>query len=200
MAKKLNILLPSLSGLVLLLLTGCRDVSPATAVLRGNLAYGRGGYQNSILQYLEAENAASAGRDVIYYNLANVYFALGEGDAALRTWSQAEQTTDDADLLFRIAFNRGVLYYQRGRYDEAYRSFRHALKIRPTDIDAKVNLEESLSRVRSQAPSSSESSSGSGGDEEGESDRQRLLDYVRRKEAETWSSEEQPDESSVADW
>ena len=199
MAKTMKYSVLTGTLLLVLLTTSCRDSSPATSVLRGNLTYGRGQYQKSILHYLEAEDSAASGRDVIYYDLANVYFALGEGDAALRAWSQAENATDDVNLLFRIAFNRGVLYYQRGHYDEAYRAFRQALLIRPSDLEAKINLEESLSRVRATAPASPESGLQNSRDE-GDADKQRLLDYVRRKEVDAWTSEEDTGNSNVADW
>lgn len=182
----------------LLLSISCGNSAPSTRVLAGNLSYGRGQYQKAILQYLRADDEIRVGKDVIYYNLANVYYALGEGDAALKSWSMAESDTDDADILFRIAFNRGVLYYQRGRYDESYRAFRNALTIRPSDIDAKINLEDSLSRIRSAVPQSS--LTGENRISEGDEDSQRLLDYVKRKEADSWLS--QRDDSGVysEDW
>lgn len=198
MAKTLKLLTSAGIVLLVMLTSSCREAQPSTAVLQGGFSYSRGQYQKAILYYLDAEDSATAGRDVIYYNLANVYFALGEGDAALRAWSQAENATDDADLLFRIAFNRGVLYYQRGHYDEAYRAFRQALLIRPSDIDAKINLEESLSRVRASASSPSES--GLDTSDDGDADKQRLLDYVRRKEADAWTSLEENDDSDALDW
>ncbi|MDF1566685.1 MAG: tetratricopeptide repeat protein [Spirochaetaceae bacterium] len=182
----------------LLLTISCQNSTPSTRVLAGNLSYGRGQYQKAILQYLWADDEIRVGKDVIYYNLANVYFALGEGDAALRSWSMAESNTDDADILFRIAFNRGVLYYHRGRYDESYRAFRNALTIRPSDIDAKINLEDSLSRIRSAVPQNN--LAGEDRSTEGDEDSQRLLDYVKRKEADSWLSQRDDDVVYTEDW
>ena len=181
-----------------LVLGSCRNSAPAAGILTGNVAYGNGNYQRAILKYLRAEDGLQNGRDTVLYNLANVYYALGEGDAALQAWSQAEQETGDAELLFRIAFNRGVLYYQWGRYDEAYRSFRRALELEPSDLDTKINLEDSLSRIRSaaaQTPAALGISSG-GNDEEGG----RLLDYVKRKEAEAWTTQDAADSTYEQDW
>ncbi len=199
MAKAMNRLALAALATASFMFGSCRNGAPSTAVLRGNLTYSRGQYQRSILHYLNAEDTAEAGRDVVFYDLANVYFALGEGDAALRAWSIAEESTDDADLLFRIAFNRGVLHYKRGQYDEAYRAFRQALLIRPADLDAKVNLEESFSRVRSTVPAEGSDES-SGGGNESDADRQRLLDYIRRKEADAWTSMEEPGSIDTRDW
>jgi len=181
-----------------LLLGSCRDSASSTQVLEGNMSFARGQYQKSILKYLEADGAGETGKDVVYYNLANVYYALGEGDAALRLWGIVEELTDNTDILFRISFNRGVLYYHWGRYDEAYRAFRRALTIYPQDIDSKVNLEDSLSRIRSAIPR--ENSAGRTESEESAEDGRHLLDYIKRKEADAWVTQSTVDSISVEDW
>lgn len=198
MAAKMKIPVTLIAVFLALLSASCSDSSSSVNVLAGNMSYSGGQYQKSILQYLSAYDAAKAGKDVVYYNLANVYFALGEGDAALRSWDLAEENTENTDILFRVAFNRGVLYYHWGRYDEAYRSFRRALLLNPSDIDAKINLEDSLSRIRSAIPQSESADSSTG--EESDKDSQHLLDYVRRKEADAWSAQTTESGESVNDW
>lgn len=198
MAAKMKIPVTLIAVFLALLSASCSDSSSSVNVLAGNMSYSGGQYQKSILQYLSAYDAAKAGKDVVYYNLANVYFALGEGDAALRSWDLAEENTENTDILFRVAFNRGVLYYHWGRYDEAYRSFRRALLLNPSDIDAKINLEDSLSRIRSAIPQSESADSNTG--EESDKDSQHLLDYVRRKEADAWSAQTTESGESVNDW
>ncbi|MCG8453337.1 MAG: tetratricopeptide repeat protein [Spirochaetales bacterium] len=182
----------------LAILLSCDSSMPAVRVLWGNMAYGSGLYQKAILNYLAADDGLNVGVEAVHFNLGNVYFALGEGDAALGAWQQAEENTEDIDVLFRIAFNRGVLYYHWGRYDEAYRSFRRALSLDPTDIDAKINLEDALSRIRTELPSSPEE--GVSGIESIDEGGDRLLDYVRRKEAGAWTSAESPDTAHTRDW
>lgn len=198
MEAKMKKLLPLIAVILALLSVSCSDSSSSVNVLAGNMSYAGGQYQKSILQYLSAYDAVKAGKDVVYYNLANVYFALGEGDAALRSWALAEDNTENTDILFRVAFNRGVLYYHWGRYDEAYRSFRRALLLKPSDIDSKINLEDSLSRIRSAVPQLASTESIAG--EKSDKDSQHLLDYVRRKEADAWSAQSTESGESVNDW
>lgn len=198
MAAKMKYPVFFISVLMVVLFVSCSDSSSSVNVLAGNMSYAGGDYQKSILQYLSADDSANSGKDVVYYNLANVYFALGEGDAALRSWALAENNTENTDILFRVAFNRGVLYYHWGRYDEAYRSFRRALKLKPSDIDSKINLEDSLSRIRSAVPQPATAGTESG--EESDKDSQHLLDYVRRKEADAWSAQSTESDETVDDW
>jgi len=119
MAATMKIPLIILVVISVFLLGSCRDSASSTRVLEGNMSFARGQYQKSILKYLEANDSGNTGKDVVYYNLANVYYALGEGEAALRLWGIVEELTDNTDILFRVSFNRGVLYYHWGRYDEA---------------------------------------------------------------------------------
>lgn len=184
--------------LCLPLFFSCVESTPAVAVLYGNFSYGKGEYQKAILNYINAQDTAKSGLDVVIYNLGNVYYALGEGEAALQAWTVAENITGEVDILFRIAFNQGVLYYKWGRYDEAYRSFRRALTLNPSDIDSKINLEDSFSRIRSEIPQSNSSVDSKKNQESRE--KNHLLDYIKRKEAEEWSEKTIENNTSPRDW
>jgi|GEM_PF-441366 len=181
--------------------TSCDDLASSLKVLAGNMNHARGQHQKSILNYLHAGDSLQGGRDVVLYNLANVYYSLGEEDAALQTWRLAESITSDKDILYRIAFNQGVFFYQRGRFHEAYDSFRRALELNPEDVDAKINLEESFlgfsglvetdGLIDGSAEGNGSADSGEGG---------RLLDYVRRKEVRAWEEDSVEFEGTEEDW
>jgi len=72
------------------------------------------------------------------------------------------------------------------------------LIINPRDIDSKINLEDSLSRVRAELPR--EDSSGETETEEGAEDSRHLLDYIKRKEADTWVTQQAVNGESTEDW
>lgn len=195
---------PSPSGtritlIILLALSAasCRNSAPMARVLAGNMAHGRGQYQRAILHYLAAEKHPGSAADTVHYNLGNIYYALGEGEAALRSWARAENSTENVETLFRVAFNRGVLYYQWGRFEESYRSFRRALVLKPSDMDTKINLEDSLSRIRTELTAPGDTASSPLRGDEGA---RRLLDYVRRKEAVDWSQPSITTDETDSDW
>ncbi|MFO7850303.1 MAG: tetratricopeptide repeat protein, partial [Spirochaetia bacterium] len=136
----------------------------------------------------------------IYYNLGNVYHSLGEADAALNEWERAEDS-DDEELMYKVAFNRGVVFYERGEYQNAYDSFRRALRFSPDDIEAKVNMEYTL---RKQAMSDSDEktqTSDSGDKPKASSESMRILEYVKRSAPTSLKTEESPlDEEEVRNW
>ena len=192
-----RIILITLIILLALSAASCRNSAPMVRVLAGNMAHGRGQYQRAILHYLAAEKHPGSAADTVHYNLGNIYYALGEGEAALRSWARAENSTENVETLFRVAFNRGVLYYQWGRFEESYRSFRRALVLKPSDMDTKINLEDSLSRIRTELTAPGDTASSPLRGDEGA---RRLLDYVRRKEAVDWSRPSITTDETDSDW
>ncbi len=195
---------------------GCSSGGPMISVLRGNLAYGRGDYQTALVHYLAAEEDA-ADRGWLLFNTGNVYYALGEQEAALTAWADARIAPAPADpaeddlagptlLIHAASYNRGVLLYQRGDYRAAYDEFRYALTVNPRSMAAKTNLELALRKIRSAEQAEQVGGGQADGDGTGDSDEPgsatlRILEYVRRKEAQRWfANRESGDSPDPRDW
>ncbi len=134
-----------LAGGVTLLVASCSAPGAYLTILQGNYAYERGGYQQATVDYLEAQKSG-AYPEWVAYDLGNVYHALGEPDGASEEWAKAEKA-HDPQLVASTLFNEGVLDYELGRYREAYDRFRKVLELTPGDVDAKINLELSFSKM-----------------------------------------------------
>lgn len=163
----------------LLLFTSCGEIRASYRVTLGNYAYSRGDYQNANIQYIRAAELEEE-TPIITYNLGTVYQALGEVQSAMEQWEEMDPAGDDM-LAFRFLYNRGILYYQTGNYQEAYEGFREALIHNPASLDAKINLEHSLRKLNAQeqsSPAAAPVSRAEGSPEE----IQRVLDYIRRTE------------------
>lgn len=203
-------------ALAALVLAGCSSGGPMITVLRGNLAYGRGDYQTALVHYLAAEEDAED-RGWLLFNTGNVYYALGEQEAALTAWADARTVSTPADpggdapagstlLIHAASYNRGVLLYQRGDYQDAYDEFRYALTVNPQSMAAKTNLELALRRIRSAEQAEEVGGGAAGNGSDGEPDEAgaatlRILEYVRRKEAQRWFANRESDDSSdPRDW
>ena len=151
--------------------------NPRLATLAGNLAYVRGDYVHATVNYLHA--GIDGEQSHLAYNLGNTYLALGEIDAGVeRLLSVAGG--HDRELLWRTAFNLGHARYQAGQYLRAAYHFRDALLLAPESVDAKVNLELALSKARAAPPREERDAAGPDAD----SQAARILDLVRRLEAE----------------
>ncbi len=186
--------------LLLLLLSGCAPVRGHLEVLQGNYYYSRGEYQESIVSYLTLLEEPETG-EYVSYNLGNVYQALGEGNAALRMWEQADASNDE-ELLYRVSFNRGVFHFDRGEYEEAYDAFKEALRLNNGSVPAKINLELTLLRLMAEeqlTPQTGEQQTGEGEDIGREA--LRVLEFVRRKEQQRWEANRERETSDYQrDW
>lgn len=167
-------------------------------VIRGNYYYGRGLYQSAVVSYLRALDADKH-REWVEYNLGNVYHSLGETDAAASMWENASETRD-GPLQYHIAFNRGTLNYEMGKYREAYDEFKRALQLRPSNVETKINLELSLRKMGGGAGSLPQIRDQPSRDGKNE-DPERILDYVKKKETTRWTATEEMDSADDReDW
>jgi len=129
---------PAIAAALALLLAGSCAGPELGAVLSGNASFRAGRYEEAASSYLSVRNRSWRG--LVDYDLANVWARLGEDRAALSLYDLALRE-GDSSLAAAIAFNRGVLHYEQGRYAESYTSFREALRLDPRDAGARRNLE-----------------------------------------------------------
>ncbi len=188
--------------LALVLMGSCSFGEPHISVLQGNYAYGQGRFQRATVEYLEA---LEADQHVpwILFNLGNSYHSLGENEAALEMWNAA-LSSQDPQVMYRAGFNRGVLFYEQGRFEEAYNEFRYALVINPSSIAAKVNLELTVQKLRAgtTAENGRPAAGSGGGDGEPSAETLRVLNYIRRKEVNRWRSQDRlpDDDATYRNW
>lgn len=179
------------------LFTSCSAMEPGLSVLVGNYSYQIGEFQQATVNYIKGLESGKY-KEWIYYNMGNVYFSLGEGGAALNAWTNVE-TASDTDLRHRLNFNKGVLYYQLGKYSEAYNMFKEALKSDPSSLDTKINLELTLGKLAAPAVEDSVSRSGQNSSAN-PVETERMLEYIKRKEGVLWFSSEQEKVYDQEDW
>ncbi|MGI9256477.1 MAG: tetratricopeptide repeat protein [Salinispira sp.] len=189
---------PMLLLIVLLFsLASCGTPPPHITVFLGNYFFGRGDYQEATVQYLKALNNTQS-KSWIYYNLANVYHSLGEVDAALEFWEEVLKT-DSEYLLFAAHYNRGILFYEQSRYENAFEDFKAALTYDSAHIGAKLNLELTLLKLQSGRIGNRRSQQESNRELSTESI--RIFEYIRRKEEQSWVEQDYiPRVIYVEDW
>lgn len=171
--------------LLLVALSGCGFGDPYLTVLRGNLSFERGEFQDSIVRYLDALEADREFESHVFYNLGTVYHAVAENEAAVEAWDLAAAHAPP-DVLFALHHNRGNLYYRQGRYAEAYEQFRRALMLNPSSMGSKINLELALQRVQAAESAPTTRSGGAGTNGAVSDEARRVLEYMRRKETGQW--------------
>ncbi len=170
-------------------------------VLRGNFHFDRGEEILATHMYSRAPGALQdkSLKSFIDYNLGNVYLSLGEMGPGIDTLRKGLEGVHK-DLLFRSYFNLGVGYHDLGQFTDAAAMFIRALKLKPNDWDAKINLELSLMNMRAGRPKKQKKVE----EEDAKKKQSReealnLLETVHRKEEPVWDIST-PGDKDVRDW
>jgi tetratricopeptide (TPR) repeat protein len=161
-----------------------------------------GNLQKAVRKYLSAEKR-TAYPGVPRYNLGNSYYFLGEQKQALELWAQtAESAVPEAR--FRGYFNRGVVSYREGAYEQAAGYFLAALEIKPDSMDAKVNLEYSVRRIEGKKGREKQQKSAAVSAEEGKAGiepfTEELLQMISQREKKVWESKSEETGTPARDW
>ncbi len=185
--------------LTLFFFSGCNKIKGQLLVMEANMQESRQRHIEAISTYSEAlrypESAAYA-----EYGLGLVYLFLGEDNAAFTRFGNAAEIMDsdpasiDAELSYRLHYNRGILHFHAGSFDEAASEFRKSLEIDPGRIEAKRNLELSLLSMEQQNSAALSSSV------EIENDKGKdntLFEYLRKKEIDRWNNQESTEDQDA---
>jgi Ca-activated chloride channel family protein len=123
-----------------LLAAGCAVEDRAKRLNRdGNTAYDAGDYQTALDRYREAQ--VEAPEEAAYiYNGGNALHRLRQFDRAA-TESQRAAASGTDDVRFRAYYALGNHYFRQEKLRESRDAYKNALKIIPSDLDAKFNLE-----------------------------------------------------------
>ncbi|OHE73156.1 MAG: hypothetical protein A2413_03495 [Treponema sp. RIFOXYC1_FULL_61_9] len=188
----------SLAALVLLL-PSCSFVASRLAMLEGGAYASRGLSREALAAYLRAGADASAA-PYAQYALGCVYLELGETEAAVARFAEAEElsaaTSPDRELAYRARYNGGVARFRAGDISAAAAYFKRALEADGSRKEAKRNLElcqRLLARRKSSAASAAPAE-----DARSPSKPNALFDFIREKESDKWKSREWKAESRAA--
>ncbi|MDR3139242.1 MAG: tetratricopeptide repeat protein [Treponema sp.] len=185
-----------------LLLCGCSQISGKLLIMEGNFFYSRGLYNEALTAYLKAQEDSLAA-PYAEYNLGSAYLFLNEADAARERIAAAaaalgeKPAADHRELIFRIHYNTGVIYFEQEQYGDAAAAFRRALETDGSRVEAKRNLELSLLSQNRRGETAG-ALSDEAGQEEGAPRREALFEYLRQKEQNQWKSREWTDPSPAS--
>lgn len=122
--------------------------SAASRNKEGNRLFLQGKYQDAEKAYLDAQLEAP-GRPELLYNLGNALVRQKKYDSAVQSLRQAASKADRG-LQASSWYNLGNALFESGKLSDAAQSFIQALRINPSDRDAKHNLELTLRRMKEQ--------------------------------------------------
>jgi Ca-activated chloride channel family protein len=114
----------------------------------GNRLYEQKRYDEALRKYTDAQALKPAAPE-LHYNIGNVLFRKGEIDKAIEEYLRS-QSAADVRLKEAATYNRGNALMQKGKAQDAVNAYVQALRLDPTDADAKRNLELALRLLQQQ--------------------------------------------------
>jgi len=187
---------PVLSIAAFLTLCSCDALEGKLKIIQGNFFFSRAMYNEAISAYMAAQNDPDAA-PYAAFALGTVYLVLEQDDAALARFNQAGAapgafagTEAGRRLLYNIAYNKGIIMFQKGNFAAACGNFRTALSIKNSAIGAKRNLELSLLALymKNKSPDIQERGLGAVAEDKDNMLPEIIFDFVRRKEVDNWKS------------
>lgn len=152
--KNGSVILPARTTLMVLILLAA--LAPASAqsgnaqLRSGNRYYKKKEIDKSLQQYQSAVRQAPDNATA-NYNLGNAQFRKNNFDEAAKSYEAAIKNSGaDKAMQERGYYNKGVSMIKQKKLQESIDSWKQALKLDPTDADARENLEKAIQQQKQQ--------------------------------------------------
>jgi tetratricopeptide (TPR) repeat protein len=190
------------AALVLTLYVSCTPVMAKLKLIEGNVYFSRGLYAESAGAYITAMKDAKTA-PYAAYALGSAYFAMGQDEAALARFGEAEENAvveENRELIYRSLYNSGIVRFKNSDFSGAAADFKRAMEADNTRIDAKLNFELSMLSLMQKKENAHVRTTQKG--YVNKDDRRRkseiLFNYVRQKESDRWKSWDFTGETDVS--
>lgn len=139
-----------LVGLAVIPLLGFTFLDPAADRNRqGNRLFHEGKFDEALEYYRKAQVEKPEAPE-LRFNAGDAYFKKNAFQDALQEFGHALKSRDPS-LLSLAYYNLGNVHVRQQNLQQAVEAYKRSLSITPDDLDAKVNLEWVLEKIREQA-------------------------------------------------
>jgi tetratricopeptide (TPR) repeat protein len=118
-------------------------------IIAGNKAYNKSAYSEAVQAY-ERALQRSATNEVATYNLGNALYKDDKAEKAIEAYTSVIKRTADPEKKAHAWYNKGVAHHKLKQNSEAIDSYKNALKLKPTDEQARQNLQRLLQEMKQQ--------------------------------------------------
>jgi len=117
----------------------------------GNRAYRQKQIEQSKQDYKKALDKAPE-NPVAHYNLGNSEFRDNEFADAEKSYGESIGHSSDHDMVEKGYYNKGVAQIRQKQLEQSIESWKSALKLDPTDQEARENLQKALMELKMKQP------------------------------------------------
>jgi len=119
------------------------------AIREGNKLYKERQYEKALPAYQKAieQNPNNA---TARYNLANARYRTGNLPDAEKSFDELIEKTSEKNFKEKGYYNKGVTLTKQKKLLESIEAYKNAIKLDPTDEDARFNLQKALTELKKQ--------------------------------------------------
>jgi tetratricopeptide (TPR) repeat protein len=130
----------------------CSNASAQKAdkfLYKGNELYKKQEYDKSLEQYKQAITADPK-NPIANFNQGNAYFRKQQMDEAMQSYDNLIANTEDKKAQQQAYYNKGVSLIKQNKLEESIEAWKNAVKLDPSDIEARENLQKALREKKKQ--------------------------------------------------
>ena len=120
-----------------------------TLIQNGNYAYNKKEYDVAVDNYKKAADKEPA-NETAQYNLGNALYKKGDAEEALKAYDEAIKFSKSKSDQSGSWYNKGVSLQNNKKLPESIDAYKNALRLNPTDEDARFNLQKALLQQQKQ--------------------------------------------------
>lgn len=118
-------------------------------IKKGNESYNKQDFEKAANQYLKVIEKSPA-HEVAQFNLGNALYKSNKPDEAVTAFDNAISQSKNKDKKAQEYYNKGVVQQNNKKLPECIESYKNALKLNPSDEDARQNLQKALLQQKEQ--------------------------------------------------
>ena len=135
----------------------------------GNALFEKGEYEAALRRYLEAQQEGRA-RPELHFNAGDALYKQEKYAEAMQEMGRAADGTHP-DMSAAAHYNLGNALFRQEKFQEAVGAYKKSLELKPDDIDAKINLELALEKLKQQQNQQNQNQDQDGQDEQDQQDK-----------------------------
>ena len=118
-------------------------------VIKGNELYKKQQYDKAAEEYKKAADINDKNQGALY-NLGNALYKNKKTEAAEKVYDQAADNAKDPSEKSKAVYNKGVTLSRQNKLQESIDTYKGALRLVPTDEEARQNLQKALNELKKQ--------------------------------------------------
>ncbi|GEO10647.1 tetratricopeptide repeat protein [Segetibacter aerophilus] len=132
---------------IITVIANCQQEKPL--VIKGNELYKKQQYDKAAEEYQKAADINEK-NPLAMYNLGNALYKSKKTEAAEKVYDNAAENAKDPNGKSRAVYNKGVALTRQQKLQESIMAYKDALRLIPTDEEARQNLQKALNELKKQ--------------------------------------------------